>query len=135
MLIVAVCSSGLSFADNLFLHGRYQVRKRCPIIPGLEGVGIITATSRGVSPAQVCNIVGFGSLQNGGCAEEVLLPCLECVQFPQAIHNYHVITYSALGTNYTTAYFALVYRASVPQWGGRELLILGAAGGVGIAAI
>ena len=82
MLIVAVCSVGLSFADNLFLHGRYQVKKLCPIVPGLEGGGIVTAVARNVIELRIGNKIGFNSLMNGSCAEEVLFPEFECGKLP-----------------------------------------------------
>jgi len=87
MLIVAICSVGLSLADNLFLHGRYQVKKSHPIVPGLEGAGIVTATLRGCASPLVCDKVGFGSLYNGGCAEEVLFLHFECAKLPDEISD------------------------------------------------
>ena len=87
MLIVAICSVGLSLADNLFLHGRYQVKKSHPIVPGLEGCGIVTATSRGCASPLVRDKVGVSSLYNGGCAEEVLFLHSECAKLPDEISN------------------------------------------------
>ncbi|EGB04074.1 hypothetical protein AURANDRAFT_33062 [Aureococcus anophagefferens] len=134
-VIIAVCTIGLSYADHLFLHGRYQVKRPCPISPGLEGTGVVSAVARGTILWRIGTRAGFASLLNGACAEEVLLASFECMQLPDEVDHIQVVQYSALGVNFTTAHFALVYRAPIAVWDGNFLLVLGAAGGVGLAAV
>ena len=113
MIVVAVCAVGVSFADNLFLHGRYQVKKERPIVPGLEGAGVMTAGQRGVVTCEVGDLIGFGSLLTGACAEEVLFREHECVKLPTGVSSSQIIEYSSLGVNFMTAHFAFTCRSQV----------------------
>ena len=135
MIVVAVRAVGLSFADNLFLHGRYQVKKERPIVPGLEGAGVMTAAQRGVVFSEVGDLVGFGSLLTGACAEEVLFHEQECWKLPAGLSGAQMVEYSSLGVNFMTAHFAFTCRSQVQSWRGKIILVLGAAGGVGLAGV
>jgi|Transcript_27626 NADPH2:quinone reductase len=135
MIVVAVCAVGLSFADNLFLHGRYQVKKEMPIVPGLEGAGVMTAGQRGVIFSEAGDLVGFGSLLTGACAEEVLFHEQECWRLPAGLSGTQMAEYSSLGVNFMTAHFAFTCRSQVQSWHRKLILVLGAAGGVGLAGV
>ncbi|KAK7248689.1 Zinc-binding dehydrogenase [Aureococcus anophagefferens] len=131
-VVVAPTCVGLSFADNLFLHGRYQVKRPLPIVPGIECAGVATAVGAGCAGGRAGDAVGFWSLSGGCCAVEVVARASECVWLGD-VDGAQALAYAALGVNYTTAYFALAVRNAKPPGG--YLLVLGAAGGLGAAAV
>ena len=128
-VVVSLRAAALNFMDTLMVQGRYQLKPPLPFIPGAEMAGVVSSVGAGVSHVRPgdCVIVrgSYGCL-----AEEVLvdgasvLPISEPADWAAA---------AALSVAYTTAYHALVDCAQIKQ--GETVLVLGAAGGVGTAAI
>jgi|EP00982_Pelagococcus_subviridis_P010182 NADPH2:quinone reductase len=136
MLILEVKAVGISFADNLGLHGKYQVKAPLPVIPGAEAAGIVKTKASHVSMYELGDNAGvILPWTTGTCAEEILLHERQCVKLPESDSQQMLIDFVALGNNYQTAYFALVHRAPTSQWHGEILLVLGASGGAGVAAL
>jgi len=126
---VAVRAAGLNFVDALFVQGRYQIRPSVPFVPGSELAGVITEVGsqvEGVTPGtRVLASIGLGAF-----AEEVVLAGSAVTPIPDGVTDGQAAT---LGQSYCTAVFALERRAAVQP--GRHVLVLGAGGGVGLAAI
>ncbi|EGB03804.1 hypothetical protein AURANDRAFT_33471, partial [Aureococcus anophagefferens] len=107
-----------------------------PVTPGTEAAGIISATATLVSKLRVHDPAGvILPWTTGTCAEEILLHERQCVKLQRDASRQDFIDFVALGSNYQTAYFALVHRAPISDWLAQTLLILGAAGGAGVAAL
>jgi NADPH2:quinone reductase len=130
---VRVTASGVNFVDGLIVQGRYQVRPPVPFVPGNELAGVVTEVAPDVDGAatgltvgrRVMGIVGFG-----GFATEVALPARAFVPAPERLTDTQA---AAFMQSYMTAWFALVHRARAGA--GERLLVLGAGGGVGLAAV
>ncbi|MGH8872068.1 MAG: NADPH:quinone oxidoreductase family protein [Acidimicrobiia bacterium] len=126
--IVGVRAAAVNYADVLVVAGRYQVKPELPFVPGGEFAGVIES-SDGVDGFEigdrVCGFVGFGAMAE------------KAVAYPGAISRLpEHISFEAgasIPVGYGTSYHALVDRAGLQA--GETLLVLGAAGGVGIAAI
>ena len=128
-VLVDVHASAVNFPDVLMIEGKYQSQPPFPFSPGGEIAGTIAALGDGVEGLSIGQRV-FGACGTGGFAEQVvvhhkalnLLP--ETMNFSQA---------SGISTTYGTSYYALKQRANLQP--GETLLVLGAAGGVGLAAV
>jgi NADPH:quinone reductase-like Zn-dependent oxidoreductase len=128
---VRVHSCGLGMPDTLILKGRYQVRPALPFIPGSEVAGVVTEVAPDVLHIPVgARVAGVNYTFTGGLAEEALIPACLAVEVPARVR---LEVAAALLVNYGTAYYALHQRASLQP--GETVLVLGAAGGVGIAAV
>lgn len=128
---VAVC--GLNFADTLLVSGRYQERQEPPIAPGLEVVGRIAEIGPGVDPAAFRFAVGdrvAAACAGGGLAERVVVNAAAAAPLPEEISD---AVGAALPIAYATSDVALADRAALSA--GERLLVTGAAGGVGLAAV
>lgn len=128
MALVDVEAAAVNFADSLLVAGQYQTKPEVPFAPGSEVAGTvlddggIEGLARG---DRVGGFVGFG-----GMAEKVLIPGNAVVKLPDSTTFYEG---AAIPVAYGTSYHALVDRARLrPE---ETLLVLGAAGGVGIAAV
>jgi NADPH:quinone reductase len=126
---VHVWASGLNYVDALFVQGRYQIRPAVPFIPGSEIAGEITELGADVTGWQVGDRV-FASIGLGGFADEVVLNPAQLVPIPDRLSYGQAATMSQ---SYATAWFCLTRRTVVrpDEW----VVVLGAAGGVGLAAI
>ena len=122
-------AAGLNFADLVFLAGRYQSQPALPFVPGLEATGEIVACGEGVTGFAVGDRV-IGQLPCGGFAEYAAMPAATAVRLNVQMPDAEA---AAFYVNYGTAYSALVQRAGART--GERVLILGAAGGVGLAAL
>jgi NADPH2:quinone reductase len=126
-LVVDVEAVGLSFPDVLMCQGRYQNRTPIPFTPGGETVGRVVAVGAGVARfAPGDRVMGLG----GGLAERVVLRSAAAVGVPEGIAP---STAAALPVNYGTTWHALHDRGHLRT--GETLLVLGAAGGTGSAAV
>jgi len=127
---IRVLACGVNFADTLMIAGKYQVRPEFPFTPGLEAAGEIVelgAEVRHLHPGQrVLAVLRFG----GGYAEEIALNADAVVPIPEAMD---FVTAAAFPVAYGTAHFALTHRGHLAK--GETLLVLGAAGGVGLATV
>jgi NADPH2:quinone reductase len=126
---LAVRACGVNFADTLMVAGKYQETPDLPFAPGLEVCGIVEALGEGVSGFEIGQRVA-GLCGHGGFAEAVCAPAAACVAVPQAMSDADA---AALQIAYGTSHVALHHRAQMEP--GERLLVLGAAGGVGLTAV
>jgi NADPH:quinone reductase len=127
---IRVHAAGVNFADSLMVGGTYQVKPPFPFTPGLEVAGEIIEIGGAVNSLRVGQRT-LGVLRNGGgYAEEIVLDAAAVVPIPNAMDY---VTAAAFPVAYGTSHFALTHRGHLQQ--GETLLVLGAAGGVGLTAV
>ena len=124
-----VKACGVNFPDGLFIRDLYQVKWPRPFSPGGEVCGVVDALGEGVSSLSVGDLV-VGRCGIGGMAELLVLPARSCIRVPAGTP---VDTAASFLLTYATAYHGLKDRGGVQP--GETVLVLGAAGGVGAAAI
>lgn len=127
-VVVRVHAAAVNFPDVLLIDGKYQVKIPPPFIPGSELAGEVIAVGTGASvrPGQRVSATTFV----GAFAEQALLPAESVTAIPDTADY---ASAAAFGVTYRTAYHALRSIAEVGQ--GDWVVILGAAGGVGLAAV
>lgn len=128
-VLIDVKAGGLNFPDVLMMQGKYQSQPDMPFVTGGECAGVVAAVGKGVSRVKpgdkVIAMVGHGAFAEQVAASEmVVFPMPEGLSFEQA---------AGVGITYFTSYHALVQRADIQP--GETLLVMGAAGGVGVTAI
>ena len=127
---IRVRAAGVNFADTLMVAGKYQVKPPFPFSPGIEVAGDIVETGakvEGLRPRQrVCAFLRAC----GGYAEEVIADAAATIPIPEAMDY---VTAAAFPVAYGTSHFALTHRGYLKA--GETLLVLGAAGGVGLTAV
>lgn len=128
-VLVEVKACGLNFPDTLIIQGLYQFKPELPFTPGSDVAGIVKEVGVGVTHLKVGQEV-FGFVAHGALAEEVLVPANAC--FPKPPQMDFPIAASFMMA-YGTSYHALKDRARLAE--GETLLVLGASGGVGLAAV
>jgi NADPH2:quinone reductase len=128
-VLVEVAAAGVNFVDALFVAGTYQIKVPPPFTPGSELAGTVTAVGPGVELVHVGDRV-LSSLGLGAYASHAVLPALGVTRIPDELD---LATAAALVQSYCTAWFALRRRTTVRP--DETVLVLGAAGGVGLAAI
>jgi NADPH2:quinone reductase len=126
---VAVRAAGINFPDVLMIEGRYQHRPPLPFVPGLEVAGTVTEIAANVEGVAIGERV-IGRMRTGGYAQEAVLAAADIRPLPTTFSFEEGAAFLAA---HTTAYHALKTRAAIAR--GQRLLILGAAGGVGLAAV
>ncbi|KWE68479.1 NADPH:quinone oxidoreductase [Burkholderia ubonensis] len=127
---VRIVSCALNHPDLLVIHDRYQDRPERPFAPGSEVAGVVDAVGGGVDGLRVGDRV-FGATGNrGGLAEKITLPAGDCFVLPAAMSFDDA---SALLLTYATMMHALKDAARLAA--GETLLVLGAAGGIGLASV
>ncbi len=126
---VQVHAAGVNFPEVLLSYGKYQLKPEPPFIPGGEAAGVVTALGKGVTTLAVGDRVVLTTFA-GAFAEVLVVPELSAVKLPASV-DFKVGAVTLL--TYATTYHALVDRAQLKA--GETLLVLGAAGGVGVAAI
>ncbi len=126
---IKVKAAGLNFPDTLIIEGKYQIKPELPFSPGGEMAGEVVAVGEGVKryqPGQrVMGLTGYGAF-----AEEILAPESNLIPVPDAMDDHTAAAFSMV---YGTSYHALKQRANIQP--GETLLVLGASGGVGLAAV
>jgi NADPH2:quinone reductase len=127
-LLVRVRAAAVNFPDMLFIAGRYQVRIPPPFTPGSELAGEVIAVGEG-APFRPGQRV-FGTTAVGAFAEQALLDAATASLVPD---DADFAAAAAFGVTYRTAYHTLRSVAEVGQ--GDWVVVLGAAGGVGLAAV
>ena len=132
---VRVHAAGLNFADLLMVAGQYQEKPSLPFIPGGEFAGIITEVGEDVLRSRVFRVgqAVAGVVTGGGAmADEAVIPTRSpgCLPVPDGMTLEQA---AAFPVAYGTSHVALVHRANVGP--GDRVLVLGAAGGVGLAAV
>ena len=128
-VLISVKAAGVNFPDILLIEGKYQIKPALPFSPGGEVAGIVKAVGEGVTHVKVGDSVIAGTLI-GGYAEEAVAESSRVFPIPSGMD---FVKAAALLTVYGTSYHALVDRAKIQA--GETLLVLGAAGGVGLAAV
>lgn len=128
-VVVAVEAVGLGFVDALRVRGGYQVKDPLPFIPGNEIAGRIVSCGDGVSHEMAGRRVMAVS-RNGALAERIRLPARDCVTIPDRLTS---VAASGFIVSYCTALYGL--RSCGRLQAGETVVVLGAAGGVGLAAI
>ena len=128
-VLVQVKASGVNFPDTLIIQGLYQFKPPLPFTPGSDIAGVVKAVGPGVNHLKAGDEV-FGIVTYGAFAEEVVVPANTC--FPKMPDMDFTIA-SSFMMAYGTSYHALKDRARLKA--GETLLVLGAAGGVGLAAV
>lgn len=128
-LLLEVKAAALNFPEVLLSYGKYQFKPPPPFIPGGEAAGTVLAVGEGVKGFAVGDRVACTML-HGAFAEKIVVPELSAVKLPEAV-SFEIGAATLL--TYLTTLHALVDRASIEP--GDVLLVLGAAGGVGSAAI
>src|ERR1700756_442133 len=127
---IRVRAAGVNFADSLMVGGTYQVKPPFPFTPGLEAAGEIVETGSTVDGLQVGQRMLAVLRNGGGYAEEIVLDAASVVPIP---HEMDFVTAAAFPVAYGTSHFALTHRGHLQP--GETLLVLGAAGGVGLTAV
>jgi NADPH2:quinone reductase len=127
---IAVKASGVNFPDILMVEGKYQVKPELPFVPGLEVAGDVIECGAGVTHLKPGDRVLAFARYGGAHAEQIVLPAAIVTPIPDSMDY---VTAAAFYVGYGTAHFALEYRGAVKP--GETVLVLGAAGGTGLAAI
>jgi NADPH2:quinone reductase len=128
-LRVSVRAASLNFPDLLIVQNKYQMKPPLPFVPGTEFSGVVTEVGDGVKGFAVGQrVAAFGGL--GGFATEVCIPAMLAMPLPDAFSFEDA---AAFICTYGTSHHALLDRGALQA--GETVLILGAAGGVGTAAI
>jgi NADPH:quinone reductase len=126
---ISVTAAGVNFVDALFVQGLYQIKPPLPFVPGNEVAGVVSEIGSGVTEFAVGQRV-FTNVGLGGYASEVAVPAKRVLATPDSMTDGQAATFTQ---SYSTAWFALVERARVSA--GQSMLVLGAGGGVGLAAV
>ena len=128
-LRIAVAAAGVNFADILMVGGSYQESPEFPFSPGLEIAGTVLECGEGVTGFVPGDRVMAGC-DNGGFVEQIVLPAGDANHLPD---NMPLHIAGGFPVAYGTAYGALAWRADLKA--NETLLVLGAAGGVGLTAV
>jgi NADPH2:quinone reductase len=128
-VVVDVACAALNFFDSLIIENRYQFKPELPFSPGAECAGVVSAVGPGVDGGwagrRVAAYVGWGA-----CRERLAVKADRLVAIPQGLSDEVA---AGLMVTYGTSLHALKDRAALQQ--GETLAVLGAAGGVGLAAV
>ena len=128
-IIIDIKAAGLNYPDNLIVQGLYQFQPERPFSPGHEGSGVVSSVGAGVKMHNVGDSVAFFK-GFGAFAEKIVVS--ERMAFPVPKNFPHKIA-AGVFMVYGTSYHGLVQRAKINKED--EVLVLGAAGGVGLAAV
>ncbi|MGC2788120.1 MAG: NADPH:quinone oxidoreductase family protein [Roseiarcus sp.] len=127
--LVEVAYAGLNFFDTLIIEGKYQVRPKPPFSPGGEFSGHVAALGPGARGFEVGDRV-MGACSHGAAAEQIAVPTTRLAKIPDGLA---LDKAAGLSVTYGTSLHALKQRAEMKA--GESLLVLGASGGVGLAAV
>ena len=128
-VVIDITAAGLNYPDNLIVQGLYQFQPERPFSPGHEGAGVVSSLGEGVDLHRVGDNVAFFK-GFGAFAEKIVVPAHLAFPIPKSLPH-HVA--AGVFMTYGTSYHALVQRANINK--DDEVLVLGAAGGVGLAAV
>lgn len=126
---VDVKAAGVNFPDILLVEGKYQAQPPFPFIPGTECSGVVSEVGKNTSGFKPGDRVIVATML-GGFAEQAVAPAAQVIPIPDAMSFEHA---AAFTTIYGTSYHALKQRAKLQP--GETVLVLGAAGGVGLATV
>ena len=128
-VIVEIRACALNFPDVLMIEGKYQSLPPFPFTPGGEFAGVVSEVANDIQSWRVGDEV-FGACGHGAMAEHICVSAKSLRAKPQSMGFAQA---SGISTTYGTSYYALKQRANLQA--GETLLVLGAAGGVGLAAV
>lgn len=128
-VVIDVKAAAVNFPDVLIIQGKYQFKPNLPFTPGNELAGVVSAVGDGVSRIQVGDRV-IAMVTSGAFAEQIAVPQQAVLPMPPEMD---FDTAAAITLTYGTSHHAVVDRAGLKA--GETMLVLGAAGGVGLAAI
>lgn len=126
---IGMRAASVNFPDILMIQGKYQYKPPLPFVPGMEGAGEIIEIGDGVRELAIGDGV-VGGLRTGGFADEAIAQAGAVRRIPKGMDFVAAAAYPAA---YLTAYVALKRRGNLQS--GETLLVHGAAGGVGLAAV
>ncbi|WP_206998194.1 NADPH:quinone oxidoreductase family protein [Trinickia mobilis] len=128
-VVIDVKAASVNFPDVLIIENKYQLKPALPFTPGAEVAGIVRAVGGGVEHVRLgMRVVAYTGL--GGFAEQALAPASACMPLPDEAD---LAVAAAFTLAYGTSHHAVVDRAALQA--GETMLVLGAAGGVGLAAV
>ncbi len=128
-LRVAVAAAGVNYVDGLFVQGLYQIKPPVPFVPGSELAGTVTEIGTDVVGWSIGDTL-MANVGLGGYCDEIVIGAQQAIRVPAGVD---LVTAAAIGQSYCTAWFSLTRRVTVTE--GDWVLVLGAAGGVGLASI
>lgn len=128
-VLIRIEAASLNFPDLLIVQNKYQMKPDLPFVPGSEYAGVIEAVGEGVTHLKVGQSVACLS-GTGGFGTHTLAPAKLCMPLPA---GFSAVDAAAFIMIYATSHHALIDRAGLKA--GETVLVLGAAGGVGTAAI
>jgi NADPH2:quinone reductase len=128
-LRVALHAAGINFPDVLMAAGEYQLKPELPFTPGMEAAGEVIEVGKGAEGAAVGDRV-IVKMRHGAYADEAVVTPSQTIPLPRAFDYAEGATFLAA---HGTAYHALIDRGRVEP--GEVLLVHGAGGGVGLAAV
>ena len=128
-VVVRIHAAALNFFDTLIIAGKYQVKPPFPFSPAAECAGVVESVGKAVTTVKVGDRV-LAYSRYGAAREKIALPAAQVVRIPGGLDFDHA---AGLCVTYGTSYYALKNRAGLKA--GESLAVLGASGGVGLAAI
>jgi NADPH:quinone reductase len=128
-VLVTINAAAVNYVDSLVVTGNYQFLPERPFAPGKLPAGVVTALGDGVRDLKVGDRV-LTMAEQGGYAERIVVSARDCFKLPDAMS---FVDAAAMALVYDTAWFALRERARLQA--GESVLVLGATGSVGLAAI
>ncbi len=128
-VLIDVMAAGVNFPDVLIIQNKYQFKPELPFTPGNELAGVVRAVGEGVNHLKVGDRV-FAYVAHGAFAQQASVPANTVLKMSDELD---FDTAAALTLTYGTSHHAVVDRAQLKA--GETMLVLGAAGGVGLAAI
>jgi NADPH2:quinone reductase len=128
-VLIEIRAASLNFPDLLIVQNKYQIKPPLPFVPGSEYAGVVQAVGEGVKHLQVGQSVACLS-GTGGFGTHTLAPAALCMPLPAGFSHVDAAAFIMI---YATSWHALMDRAQLKA--GETVLVLGAAGGVGTAAI
>ena len=126
---VDVRAASVNFPDVLICANEYQIKVPAPLVPGSELAGVVESVGDGVEDLAVGDRV-FGTLMVGAFAEQAVLPASALTRTPDSVSDREA---AAFGVAHRTAYHSL--RSVAATQPGEDVIVLGAGGGVGLAAV
>ncbi|NHZ81910.1 zinc-binding dehydrogenase [Massilia sp. CCM 8695] len=128
-VLLDVKAAGVNFPDVLIIQGKYQFKPELPFTPGSELSGVISALGAGVTNVKLGDrVIAFTA--QGAFAQQIVVPAQAVMPMPPGMD---FDTAAAITLTYGTSHHAVLDRAALKA--GETMLVLGAAGGVGLAAI
>lgn len=126
---VSVAFAALNFMDTLIVSGRYQLKPNLPFVVGHDASGVVLEVGSEVTGLRIGDRVSAGA-STGAFAEEMVAPAHRVIKLPEAVDLRAGAAYRA---SHCSALYALRHRAAIRS--GEKLVVTGAAGGVGLAAL